>query len=151
MKTKHIFVAAVDVGEVLPFAVKKMKSLAENMKEQERAHNELVRFIDLLEKSYKQPIYYMGMDIIEAKTYERFMFRKGGFFEIMTEAPLAMNAHFVERKQAEKFQKALVKTLREIMPQTQVTDMFLDSIEVNDEQDESLTYEKWDKMKELKK
>ncbi|MBW2971323.1 hypothetical protein KY320_04145, partial [Candidatus Woesearchaeota archaeon] len=117
--------------------------------EQDRAKKELVRFIELLENKYKQPVYYMGMDIIEAKTYERFIFDNGGFLEIMSEAPLALNAHFVHREQAEDFKKALVETLKEILPKTPVADMFLNSIEVNDEKDQSLTYDKWDKMKEL--
>ena len=53
MKTKHIFVPILDVGDVLPFIVKKTKKLSENIKEQERAKEELVKFIDKLEKTIK--------------------------------------------------------------------------------------------------
>ena len=150
MKTKHIFVPALDVEEILPFAVKKTKILKDNIAEQERARKELVSFIDKLEKNYKEAVYYIGMDIIEAKTYERFIFEKGGFFEIMVESPLAMNAHFVHYKQAEKFCNALKKTLKSALKKSPVADMFISSIEVNSEHDDSLTYEKWDKMKSIK-
>ena len=150
MKTKHIFVPALDVGEILPFVVRKTKTLKENIAEQQRSKDELIKFIDKLEKIYKEPIYYMGMDIIEAKSYERFVFDKGGFFEIMTESPLAMNAHFVHESQAKKFASALKKTLASLMKKDPITDMFLNSIEVNSEQDQSLTFEKWDRLKDIK-
>ena len=150
MKTKHIFVPILDVGDVLPFIVKKTKKLSENIKEQERAKEELVKFIDKLEKNYKESVYYMGMDIIEAKTYERFIFEKGGFFELMTESPLAMNAHFVHDEQAKKFCIALKKTLRSILKSDSISEMFVNSIEVNREEDQSLTYEKWNRMKDIK-
>ena len=150
MKTKHIFVPVLDVGEILPFIVKKTKTLAENIKEQQRAKYELIKFIDKLEKDYKESIYYMGMDIIEAKTYERFIFEKGGFFEIMTESPLAMNAHFVHQEHARKFCGALKKTLKSIMKKDKVSEMFINSIEVNSEEDQSLTFEKWGRLKNIK-
>jgi len=150
MKTKHIFVASLDVGELLPFVVRKTKTLQENIKEQERAKKELINFIDRLEKNYKETIYYMGMDIIEAKTYERFIFEKGGFFEVIVSAPLAMNAHFVHSKKAEKFCEALKKTLNSMLKKDKITEMFVNSIQVNSEQDQSLTYEKWDRMKGIK-
>ena len=151
MKTKHIFVPALDVGELLPFVVRKTKTLSENIKEQERAKSELVKFIDLLEKNFKEPIYYMGMDIIESKNYERFIFDKGGFFEIMNESPLAMNAHFVHEKQANKFCNALKKTMSKAINKGPISEIFVNSIEVNNETDQTLTFEKWDKMKNLKK
>lgn len=149
MKTKHIFVPALDVGEILPFVVRKTKTLQENIKEQERARNELVKFIGMLEKNYKESIYYMGMDIIESKSYERFIFEKGGFFEIMIDSPLAMNAHFVHSEKAKKFCEALKKTIKSILKKDKVAEMFVNSIEVNSEQDQSLTYEKWDRMKNI--
>ena len=150
MKTKHIFVPALDVGEVLPFIVKQTKTLSENIKEQQRAKDELIKFIDRLEKNYKESIYYMGMDIIETKTYERFIFDKGGFFELMIESPLAMNAHFVHDQQAKKFCEALKKTISSILKKDKLSEMFVNSIVVNSEEDQSLTYEKWNRMKGIK-
>ena len=150
MKTKHIFVPVLDVGELLPFVIKKKGKLQENIKEQERAKAELIKFIDKLEKNYKESIYYMGMDIIESKTYERFIFENGGFFEVMTESPLAMNAHFINEKTAKRFCSALKKTIKLILKGNPMSKMFLDSIEVQTEADQSLTYEKWDRMKSIK-
>ena len=150
MKIRHIFIPALDVGEILPFTVRKTKTLKESIEEQERAKKELIKFIDMLEKNYKESIYYMGMDIIEAKSYERFIFEKGGFFEVMIEAPLAMNAHFVNKDRANKFRFALKKTLKEVMKKDKMSDIFINSIEINSEQDQSLTYEEWGKIKRIK-
>jgi len=151
MKTKHIFVPALDVGELLPFVVKKTKTLQESIKEQERARNELVKFIDKLEKNYRETIYYIGMDIIESKSYERFIFDKGGFFEVMTETPLAMSAHFVHDKQARKFCNALKKTIKDVLKNNEMGQMFVDSVEVGTESDPSLTFKGWNTMKNIKK
>lgn len=150
MKTKHIFVAALDVSELLPFCIVQAKRIKDSLKEEERARKELERFIDILEKKFKEPVWYMGMDIIAEKSYERFIFEKGGFFEIMVEPPVAMNAHFVHEKRAKNFCKALKKALAEIMPKNAVSKMFIDSIEVQSEQDDSLTVSKWSKMKGIR-
>lgn len=150
MKTKHIFVPALDVSELLPFTIKKTKKLSDSLKEQEHARKELEKFIDKLEKSYKEKIWYMGMDVIAGKTYERFIFEKGGFFEIMIEAPIAMNAHFVHEKQANKFRDSLQKALRQIMPKNNISEMFINSIQVGTEEEESLTYKTWSNIKEIR-
>ncbi len=151
MRTKHVYVALLDVGELLPFSVKERKKLPELIKEQERARKELVKFIDILEKEYREKIFYMGMDVIEAKTYERFIFEESGFFEVMTGAPLAMNAHFIDEKKAKKFCSALKKTLSKILPKNRISRMLINSIEVNTEKDQSLTYERWDRIKSIKR
>jgi hypothetical protein len=150
MRTQHFFVPVLDVGELLPFSIKTIKDIKKSMAEQERARTELEKFIDLLEKMFKEKIFYMGMDVIEAKTYERFMFEKGGFLEIMMETPLALNAHFVEEKRAKSFSEAIKKTFQIILKNDSVTKMLIDSISPNSEHDDSLTYEKWDIMKHVK-
>jgi hypothetical protein len=151
MKSKHIFVPALDVGEFLPFCVRETHKLYDQIKEQERAKRELENFINLLEKHYEEPIWYMGMDIIGEKSYERFIFENGGFFEIMTESPVALNAHFVHDEQANKFSVALKTSLKQILPQSKIIDMFLESIKVETEEDESLTVHKWHSMKNIRK
>lgn len=150
MKTKHIFVTALDVSELLPFCFVQTKKVKDSLKEEERARKELEKFIDILEKKFKEPIWYMGADIIGEKSYERFIFEKGGFFEIMVEPPVAMNAHFVHEKRAEDFCKALKKALTDIMPKNAVSKMFVDSIEVQSEYGDSLTVDKWSKMKKIR-
>ncbi|MEM4259796.1 MAG: hypothetical protein QXG00_01010 [Candidatus Woesearchaeota archaeon] len=150
MKVKHVFVAILDVNELLPFSLKRTKDLSGGIKQQENAKKELVKFIDMLEKLYGQHIYYIGTDIIEAKTYERFIFQKEGFFEVMMEAPLAMNAHFVEEKDAERFLKAIKEVLNKILPNSPIKKIFLESIHVQSEKDQSLTFNMWNTLKEIR-
>jgi len=150
MKTKHIFVPALDVGEIVPFTVRKADSVKESMKQQEKARLKLVEFVDKLEKKFREGIFYLGFDEIAGKFYERFMFEKGGFLEIMIEAPLAINAHFASSKKADKFCKAIRESLKELLPKGRVSDMFIDSITVQTEQDDSLTYKKWETMKDIR-
>jgi hypothetical protein len=150
MKTRHIFVPVLDVGEMFPFTVKKTETVAESMQEQEKAHEKLVEFIDKLEKKFGEGIYYLGFDEIGGKFYERFMFEKSGFLEIMVEAPAVINAHFVAEAKADKFCAALKDTLREILPKNKAAEMFINSITVQTEQDDSLTYRKWETMKDIR-
>ena len=150
MNTKHIFISALDINEQLPFVIKTTKNLQDNFKEQDRAKKELEKFVNLLEKNFKEDISYLGMDVIGEKSYERFMFKKSGFFEIMVEAPVALTAHFPQRKRAEQFCEALKLTMKKILPKGPQTDMFLDSLEVNDEQDQSLGVDDWNKIKDIR-
>ena len=149
MKTKHLFVAAVDVGEIIPFTIKKSKDIQDNIKKSEEARAELKIFIDKLEKNFSEELYYLGFDEIAGKFYERFMFKRGGFLEIMMEAPVVINSHFISKRRAEKFCLALKKTLASILPENKISEMFINSIEVGTQNDESLTYKKWELMKEL--
>ena len=148
MKTKHIFVSVLDVNEILPFRPKKRR-LKDSLSGDD-VNEELSKFVDVLSKSLKEPIWYMGMDIIGSKNYERFIFENGGFFEIMVDAPIAMNAHFVHKPRANKFKTALKKTLKEILPKEPVINMFVDSIEVQSESQDNLTVSKWSKIKDLR-
>lgn len=150
MKTRHFFVPVLDVSEVLPFCIKHQKELSDSMKEHERAIRELEKFVSKLEKNYNEKIWYMGMDVIMGRTYERFIFDKGGFFEIMIEAPIAMNAHFVHEQQAKKFREALVKTLRQSMARSDLTEMFVNSIQIGNEEEENLSYKTWNNLKEIR-
>jgi hypothetical protein len=150
MRTKHVFVPALDVGDLVPFLVRETESPSESIHEQKRARKELERFIARLEKSFKEKIYYMGMDIIGEKSYERFLFENSGFFEVMVESPLAMIAHFVKKDRAENFQRAFIKALTEVMPDTHLTKMFLESIEVQDESNQKLTVHKWNTMRNIR-
>ncbi len=149
MKTKHFFVPALDIAELLPFVVRKKKVLADQFAEQERAKAELMKFITLLEKNFKQSVHYVGMDIIGEKNYERFLFEKGGFLEILTESPAAINAHFPDKKAAVAFRKALVATFTKLLT-GEPAKLFIDSIEVQDQDDTSLTVSEWHRMKEIR-
>ena len=92
----------------------------------------------------------MGMDVIMGKVYERFIFDKGGFFEIMTGNPIAMNAHFVHDNQAKKFKESLKKTLKQIMPNSEVSELFIDSIDIGSEEEENINYETWTNLKDIR-
>jgi len=149
MKTTHLFVPALDVSGLLPFAVRETTTLEQSFGEQDRAKKALVAFVDALEKTLKQKIFYMGFDVIGEKSYERFMFDKGGFLEVMVESPVALNAHFVHPDDAKKFAAALKKTLAATLPKDEMSRLFIESIEVQNQDDTTLTVEKWNTMKNI--
>mgnify|MGYP006300524801 CR=1 FL=1 len=151
MKSKHVFVSIVDVGEIIPFSIKEKKDFKEKLQEEKRARKELEKFIDNLEKTFNENIYYMGMDVIGEKSLERFIFQKGGFLEILIEPPAVLNAHFVNKKRANKFCKSLKKTIKETLEDNSVSKMLIDSISVREEKDESMTVKKWNLMKDIRK
>lgn len=151
MRTQHYFVPVLDVSEALPFAVRSVKTIKKSMDEQDRARKELDKFISILEKNLKEKIFYMGFDVIGEKSYERFIFDNGGFFEVMVENPIAMNAHFVHENRAKKFKDALKKTLNALMPNNKISKMFIDSIDVQDEGDASLTVQEWHEIQNVRK
>jgi len=151
VKSKHFFVPALDVSEVLPFAIKRSKNLAQSMQEQEIAHEQLLKFVDQLEKAFKQQCYYVGMDVIGEKSYERFLLEKGGFLEVMMESPVALNAHFCKQTQAKDFLKALKTALSKTLKDNPLASMFINSIEVQCEEDQSLNVSSWNKMKDIRK
>jgi len=150
MKTKHVFVPALDAGEIIPFTVKKIENVQDSIRLQEVAKEKLVEFINKLEKEFHEGIYYLGFDEIGGKFYERFMFEKGGFLEIMVEAPVAINAHFIEEEKAKKFCIALKKTLKGMLPKNKVSEMFTNSIDVETDNQDSLTYKKWETIKGIR-
>ena len=77
----------------------------------------------------------------------RFLFKKGGFLEVMVEKPLALNAHFIDEKHAEKFANGLKKALYETLPENKVKDIIINDVKVEDGfKDEMLTFDKWTMM-----
>jgi len=150
MDTKHFFISALDINEILPFVVKEGKKLSESLVNHDKAKEELNKFVDILEKTFGESIFYLGMDVIGKKSYERFMFKKSGFLEFMVEAPIALNAHFPSKMRANKFCDALKKTLKKSLPKGTPREMFVDSIEVQNENDTSLKIEEWHKIKEIR-
>ena len=70
--------------------------------------------------------------------------------EVMVEPPVALSAHFVHDKRAKVFIVALKKTLKQTLPKSPVVDMFLESIEVQDEATEELKVKSWNILKEVR-
>lgn len=150
LKTKHYYVNLLDAPELLPFTIKVDKNLTSNFKNQDEAIKKLEKFIESLKKEFKEPIWYMGFDVIGEKFFERFIFEKGGFIEIMMEAPLAINAHFVHEKRAKQFAKALKKTLQKSLPKKPIAKMLLENIEIGSEEPDELKVKEWDKLKKIR-
>ena len=91
------------------------------------------------------------MDVIGEKYYERFLFEKGGFLEIMMEAPVAINAHFCHKKRANDFEKAVKSVLSKTLKKDAISKMFIDNIKAASESDENIKVETWDKLKSIRK
>ncbi len=151
MKLEHYFINLIDLPEVLPFTITESeKELKENMINQEKSNKKLFEFITEIEKNFTQ-IYYIGQDNIEGKFYQRFLFSKNGFLEIMQTAPAAVVAHFSDKKEAKKFAKALKIAVRKVAKNKKVVKFLIDDIIVQTEKEENLTYETWSKLKNIRK
>lgn len=150
LKVKHYYVNLLDAPELLPFTIKLSKDLTATFEKQDKSKKELEKFIELLAKEFKEPVWYMGFDVIGEKFFERFLFEEGGFLEVMMEAPLAINAHFVHEKRAKQFAKALKKTLQKILPKKPIAKMLLENIEIGSEELDELKVKEWDKLKKIR-
>ena len=72
--------------------------------------NRLEKFLRKLEKKFGEIIWYIGSDIFGNNIYERFMFKKSGFMEIIIGKNTAIEAYFPSKEKAEKFSSALNAT-----------------------------------------
>jgi len=147
MKLKHYFINLVDLPEVLPFTVSEQK--LKELKKQEESGKKLFKFIGALEDRF-EPIHYIGQDNIEDKFYQRFMFSSGGFLEVMQKAPSAVIAHFPKEKQAEKFSQALKETIKDKVEDKKAANLLAQDIEISKEEKESLSYERWSKLRNIR-
>lgn len=156
MKTKHSYVTLVDIPEVLPFEVKPRKGgrkikVEKLLNEDDENTKKIFEFVELLEKAFGEEFSYIGEDIVGDKFYKRFLFPKGGFLEIMTQAPAAIIAHFVENRRAKKFAAALKKVITKTVEDKTSVSILKGLVEVASEKEEPLTYEKWSELKEIRK
>ncbi|MBD3203871.1 hypothetical protein GF327_06230 [Candidatus Woesearchaeota archaeon] len=144
-------VSVLDVNELLSFAKDRVKSLEEEIKEEKRVEDELKEFIDEVEKHSGHEIHFIGHEKRFGKHLVRFLFEKGGLLEVIVEKPVAMNAHFLDKKDAKKFVKGLKKALDKKIPDHPVKDMFIDSIRVEDGfREDILTVNKWAKIHKIR-
>ena len=154
MKTKHTYVVLIDLPEALPFKIefsriepRELEKVGEKVTKKEK---ELFKFVTNLEKHFKEEFSFIGEDVIGEKFYKRFLFPKGGFLEIMYQAPAALIAHFIESKRAEAFAEALKKVIDETVKEEKARMILKNLVEINTEKEEALTYEKWSKLTELR-
>lgn len=108
---KPYTVIFTDKKSTLPFAIKEKGKLDRKLKKTEESWKALERFMKILERYFKEKIYSMGFDIIGNKCYERFMFEKNGFLEIVIAEKPEIEAVFIKEKKAIRFKKALNKTI----------------------------------------
>ncbi len=142
MKTDSCFVSLLDISEVLPFSRKK-----EN--EDGAILADLNRFMTIVERQFKDKIVFIGEDVIGEKFYYRFLFKKGGFVEVMTNPPVAIVAHFIEKKRANKFAEALKKTIDKTVREKKSREILKNVVEVS-EGKESLGYGEWSKLRNIR-
>ncbi|NJL44301.1 MAG: hypothetical protein HC945_03245 [Nitrosarchaeum sp.] len=138
-------VSLIDVNELLPF-VKRIQDTEEaNLREDEKLRDELHKFFTILKKHYHKPLHHIGEEKRFGKHLERYLIDKGGFIEIMVEAPLHLSAHFAKKGNAEDFCKALKETLQETVPASPCRQMFIDSVRVSRPR-KVITYHKYDRI-----
>jgi hypothetical protein len=153
MKSRHCYVVLIDLPEALPFEImvgSKPGDISRIDGKELKAEKELFSFVSELEKNFKEKFSFIGEDIIAEKFYKRFLFSKSGFMEIMYQAPVAIVAHFLDCKRASKFANALKKTIDKKIKDEKLNTILKNMVEVNSEKEETLTYEKWSKMREIR-
>jgi hypothetical protein len=96
-------------SEKLPFSMKKTKNSKEIFSGISSSEKKLEKFLRILEKKFKEVIWYIGTDYFKDEIAERFMFAKSGFLEISLSYPAEIKAFFPNKKKAEKFEKSLKK------------------------------------------
>jgi len=111
---KQIFVSLKDEKGILPFSMKK-GSMAETMNGLDNSEKNLEFFIRLLEKAMHEVLWYIGADMLGDSYYERFMFNKSGFLEILLGEKTEIKAYFPTSEKAEKFKKALQHALTKLL------------------------------------
>lgn len=146
MKLDHYYVNLVDLPEVLPFTLAEEE--LEKAEGQEESGKALFEFVEALEEF--DEIHYIGQDNIEGKFYQRFMFSDGGFIEVMQKAPSAVIAHFSSEERAEEFVDVLQAVIREKAEESKAGELLASDVEVSREEEGSLTYEKWTKLKDVR-
>ncbi|HLD33834.1 MAG TPA: hypothetical protein VJB66_03840 [Candidatus Nanoarchaeia archaeon] len=146
----HCFISALDVAEQLPFSFVEGINLHDSLEKKKQSTEELEKFVHLLQKFMKEKVYHLGKDTINQKSYHRFMFEGPGFMEIVLEAPVAINAHFQSRQRARKFLTALKNSVRKILPPGPHCEVFLSSINIEDEHHVPLHLESISKIHDVR-
>ncbi|MBD3156034.1 MAG: hypothetical protein GF368_05275 [Candidatus Aenigmarchaeota archaeon] len=154
MKSKHTYVVLIDLPEALPFELPMIKTDPTNIGElnqkTEKSEKALFKFIEKLEKEFGEEFSFIGEDVIGEKFYKRFLFPKGGFLEVMYQTPAALIAHFIEKDRAENFSKSLKKIIDKTVDEDKVKMILKNLVEVNTEEEDSLTYDKWTKLTKIR-
>jgi len=150
IKKKYSVVNLVDVNELLTFVKKEYRELDAQIKEEKRIEDELKDFIKEIEKHSGHSIHHIGHEKKYGAHLIRFLFKDGGFLEVIVEKPLAITGHFLDEKAAKKFAKGLKKTLNQILPDSPIKQMYIDSVNVEDGMNsEILTLDKWSRIHKI--
>ncbi|MCJ7450232.1 MAG: hypothetical protein MUP58_00655 [Candidatus Nanohaloarchaeota archaeon QJJ-9] len=147
MKLKHYYVNLIDLPEVLPFSLTE-EEIENKTDAQEESGKEVFNFVEALEGF--DTIHYIGQDNVEGKFYQRFLFNGGGFLELMQKAPSAIVAHFSRKERAQEFAEELRKVIKEKCGEEKEVELLASDVEVNKEEEGSLSYEKWSKLNNVR-
>ncbi|MFC2143228.1 hypothetical protein ACFLQN_02410 [Candidatus Aenigmatarchaeota archaeon] len=145
MKVNSCFVSLLDISESLPFSFK----IKDTIMEEDGALPKLMKFVSHIEKSYKESVYFIGEDIIGEKFYYRFLFKKGGFLEIMAQPPVAIVGHFIDQTKAKRFSTALKKAVESTVKDRKTQEMMKNIIEIS-EGNEALSFNDWHKIRKVR-
>lgn len=152
-KVRHAYVTLLDLPEAMPFgfvADEKMSQPDADEKKLAESDRKLIIFAAVLQKNFKEQLVYIGEDVIGEKFYKRFLFENNGFVEIMTGVPVVISAHLIGKARADKFADALRKTITQTIKDPKPRQILLSSIEVSEDEGDRLSYEKWEKLKDIR-
>lgn len=150
---KHFYVTLLDLPEALPFAFSQsgnFEDMEKDAQNEAKAEKILLAFVAQLMKKFGDDFAYIGDDVIGEKFYRRFLFEKNGFVEIMTGVPAVISAHFTSKPRAEKFAEALKKTIQLQVKNKKAMSVLLQAVEVSEDDSSRLTFEKWEKLRDIR-
>ena len=153
MMLTHFYVTLLDLPECLPFTFNptgKLEELEKDERLELEAEARLQSFAEQLMNKFGEEFAYIGDDIIGEKFYKRFLLEKNGFMEVMTGVPAVVSAHFTTKERAEKFAEALRKTIEKQVSDEKAKMVLLQAIEVDEDEASQLTFEKWEKLRDIR-
>jgi len=141
----HYSISIVDPKDLLPFRIEKRAGIKKRLKEEIREKKKLDEVISLIKK-YNLKVLYLGEDRERGRHIERFLLQDG-YMEIIMEYPVSITASFLDKKTAGKYANAFQKIFKEIIPDSDLKELFIDSVLI--EKKEPLSRQNWDFMRSI--
>jgi hypothetical protein len=140
----------LDVNNILPFSKQEGEDFKQNAQAMERVLTQFSSFKSVFERHLGQKLLQFDEETGKGSHTIRFFFdNHEGMMEVLIERPTVVNLYFVRRRDAVKCLHALQQTLRIVIPQVPVRDLFIGSLHVIKGLEEKVTGAKHNLLREI--